>query len=124
MAAKEVTKKKETNLEHLKFQVDHLADEIKDLRQKMNILFDEMEIEVRAEVNIIYKEVSKTFFEQKHKCQSLVSALQNSKRLLDTVCEHGSQTHVISILLKMEEQMEHYSKTMDQYKTENTETEN
>ncbi|KAK3576256.1 hypothetical protein CHS0354_027057 [Potamilus streckersoni] len=62
-------------------------------------------------------------FHCKTKCQSLVSALQNSKRLLDTVCEHGSQTQVINILLKTEEQMEHYTKTMDQYKTENTETE-
>ncbi|KAK3576260.1 hypothetical protein CHS0354_027062, partial [Potamilus streckersoni] len=119
----EVTKEKETDLEHLKFQVDRLTDEIQDLRQKMNSLFDEIETQVRAEGNRIYKEVSMTLLEQKQQCQSLVAAIQNSKRLLDTVCEHGSQTQVISILLKMEEQMEHYTKTMDQYKTENTETE-
>ncbi|KAL3843097.1 hypothetical protein ACJMK2_021050 [Sinanodonta woodiana] len=113
---KEVTKEKETSLQELRFQVDHVMDDIKNLRQKMNTLFDEAEMEVRSEGNRIYKEVSMTLLDQKQECQSLIVAIQNSKTILDTVFDHGSENQVFSVLLEMEEQLDHYNKTVDKYK--------
>ncbi|KAK3601362.1 hypothetical protein CHS0354_037677 [Potamilus streckersoni] len=109
------TEEKGNCLEKLKHQADHLIVEIQDLRQKVNALFDQIENEVKEQGNRIYKEMSMKLLDEKQQCQSLLAALKNSHRLVKTVTTFGSRPRVVNTLLKVEEQLEYYVKTVCHY---------
>ncbi|KAL3864695.1 hypothetical protein ACJMK2_006355 [Sinanodonta woodiana] len=113
---RETTEEKGNCIEKLKHQADHLIVEIQDLRQKVNALFDKIQDEVKEQGNRIYKEMSMKLLDEKQQCQSLMAALKNSHSLVETVTKFGSRPQVVSTLLKVEEQLEYYVKTVCHFK--------
>ncbi|KAL3864694.1 hypothetical protein ACJMK2_006354 [Sinanodonta woodiana] len=112
---KKVSEEREIGIGQVKSRVDHLTDEIREVRQKINALFDEMEAEVKLEGNRIYKEMSIKLHDEQQQCKSLLAVVKNSQILLNTIDKLDSQSQIIGIVIRLWEQIEHYTLTVDQY---------
>ncbi|KAK3604073.1 hypothetical protein CHS0354_014379 [Potamilus streckersoni] len=105
----------------LKPQVDRLTKKVRDVRQKINAVLDQLETLVEAEGNRIYKEEVTRIQDENHQCLSLIHAVRNSCYLLEAVNKYGSNLQKFIMSEKMSWQLQSYCNLVGE-KYEKTDT--
>ncbi|KAL3891403.1 hypothetical protein ACJMK2_003665 [Sinanodonta woodiana] len=114
----------ETNdsfLNNLEPQVNRMTDQIREVRNKINTLLDELEKSVKTEEVRIYKEIVLKKQEENHQCLSLFHSVRNSHYFLDAVQKHGSSLQTFLMVEKMKSQLNSYCNLVEE-KYEKTDT--
>ncbi|KAL3890807.1 hypothetical protein ACJMK2_003084 [Sinanodonta woodiana] len=88
--------------------VNRMADQIREVRKKINSLLDQLEKNVKTEGIRIYKEVVLKKQEENHQCLSLFHSVKNSHYLLETVQKHGSNLQKFLMMEKMKSHLHSY----------------
>ncbi|KAL3854828.1 hypothetical protein ACJMK2_014071 [Sinanodonta woodiana] len=89
-----IEKKNDSNVVSLESQVQEMTNRIKEIRKKMNDLFDDLERNVKSDGNQLYKQEAILKQEQNYDCQALLNAVRNSHATLETVIKYGSDRQV------------------------------
>ncbi|KAK3609033.1 hypothetical protein CHS0354_020696 [Potamilus streckersoni] len=105
----------------IEIQVNTLIDQIREVRNKINLVLDELEKQVKTEGHRIYKEHVIRKKEENRHCLSLIHAVRSSHHLLEVVHNYGSNLQKCIMAGKMRSQLQSYSKLVRE-KYEETET--
>ncbi|KAK3595509.1 hypothetical protein CHS0354_021608 [Potamilus streckersoni] len=101
---------KKQNVPDLESDIKKQLSELSSLRQTINTFLDKMERCINEEGTRILKEQSIKYYDENQTLQSLLAAIKNSHKLLETVSTHSTDIQICVVLHKMEHQLLHYQK--------------
>ncbi|KAL3854580.1 hypothetical protein ACJMK2_013844 [Sinanodonta woodiana] len=96
------------HIKNFETQVQEITKKIKDIRNKMNGLLDNLERKVKLEGNQLAREDAIRKQKENQACQALLKEVGKSHVILETVIQHGSDTQIIIMVDRMISQMKLY----------------
>ncbi|KAK3611281.1 hypothetical protein CHS0354_004930 [Potamilus streckersoni] len=118
---KRYTELNESCINGLELQAKGFSNQVQEIRRKINIALDELEMLIKTEGSRICKEQILKKQEENHYCLSLRHAVKNSRVLMETVNQYGSDPQKFLMTEKMTLQLSSYY-TLVREKCMNNET--
>ncbi|KAL3886957.1 hypothetical protein ACJMK2_026913 [Sinanodonta woodiana] len=97
-----------SNIKRLETQTNEIVSTIKNAREQVNKLFDVIENYVEEKGRQLYKEESIKLNDLNQECQSQLTAVQGSRKLLDAILRLGNETHVFLTARQIQTQLTNY----------------